>query len=94
MRDACACELMCRRLLSDVCIYSVSRNASLSVARNRQLCASRNLPIFLCACRNLPHLFFSFKLLGLSDTLEVSTQWRVCRTKFSMVTLAVVKTSR
>ena len=33
MRDACARELIRRRLLSDVCSFCVSLNASVSLAR-------------------------------------------------------------
>ena len=58
--DACACELMRRRLLPDVCSYCVYRNASVSVTRSGLIVARVTSPT----------TFFS-RTFGFSDTEEV-----------------------
>ena len=47
MGDACARDLIRRRLLPDVCRYCVSRGASVTVVQRGLLVAVKNLPITL-----------------------------------------------
>ena len=68
-------EYIRRRLLPDVCSYSVFPNSSISVVR-------KGLPV---TCRDLFNLFSNF--WGLAILKKLNTETSVFRTKFGIVML-------
>ena len=82
MGDACARGLIRRRLLSDVCSYPASRNASVSVARRW----------LLVACRGPRFTFFPSNVCGVAILRNLNTETRVFRTKLAIVTFILKPT--